>query len=84
MAQRNMSNEQAGRIVAGISVIFVFLLAEAHHPWWYFALLGIGANLVVSGVTNRCPVRTLLIHLGFAPERTLGRAEEQHLRPERS
>jgi hypothetical protein len=72
---RRLSNEQMGRVIAGLSVGLVVALGTFHHTWWYVALVGIGANLVVSGVTNRCPFRTLLLHLGFPLERDLGRQD---------
>ncbi len=70
-----MTHERAGRILAGISVAVAAALAYFHHPLWMLAAGGIALNLILSGITDRCVVKDLLIRMGLPGERDLGRAE---------
>ena len=68
-----MSHERLGRILAGVSVLFTGSLAVLHDPIWAVGIAGIALNLVVSGITDRCVVKNLLVRLGVPGERDLGR-----------
>jgi hypothetical protein len=70
-----MTHERAGRILAGFTVLGALALGYFHHPLWLIAVGGAAFNLALSGITDRCLVKDLLIRLGFPGERDLGRAE---------
>ncbi|MFH1022283.1 MAG: methyltransferase domain-containing protein [Planctomycetota bacterium] len=74
-AARQMTHERAGRILAGASLLASLVLAQVVSPWFLLVAAGTGMNLALSGITNRCAVKNLLIRLGFPGERDLGRAE---------
>lgn len=56
--------ERWGRLVAGTSILGFTALAVLHHPYWLAAVAAGSANLVLSALTDRCPVRALLLFLG--------------------
>ncbi|MBA4388660.1 MAG: DUF2892 domain-containing protein [Verrucomicrobia bacterium] len=67
-----------GRILAGSGFISGSLLGYFLHPAWFVALgLGTAFNLILSGITDRCAVKNLLIHLGFPSERDIAVAGSQ-------
>lgn len=72
---KKLSNERAGRILAGISVLFVLTLAITISPYFLLMQLFISANLIWSGFSDNCHIKTLLLKLGYKTERSLG-AEE--------
>ncbi|MBA4388426.1 MAG: hypothetical protein C0404_10630 [Verrucomicrobia bacterium] len=68
-----VSCERVGRILAGLGFVIGTVLGYLHHPAWLFALgLGTAFNLILSGITDKCAVKNLLLHLGFPSERDLG------------
>jgi hypothetical protein len=73
---RIFTHERAGRVVAGVSLLGSLALGYFHHPAWLLLTAGTAANLVLSGLTDRCAVKNLLIRIGFPGERDVGRAEE--------
>ncbi len=74
-----ISHERAGRILAGLAVLATLTLGYFHHPLWFLPALGTCANLIFSGITDRCAVRDhLLIKLlGLPGERDIGREEAE-------
>ncbi|MFH1024404.1 MAG: DUF2892 domain-containing protein [Planctomycetota bacterium] len=75
MTRKFMTHERTGRILAGVSVAGAVALGYFHHPLWLLAAVGTGLNLVLSGITDRCVVKNLLVRMGFPGERDLGRRE---------
>jgi hypothetical protein len=69
------THERAGRLLAGAAVLVSLLLAQTASPWFLLAAAGTGLNLVLSAITDRCAVKSLLIRLGLPGERDIGRAE---------
>jgi hypothetical protein len=70
-----LTHERAGRILAGVSLVIPVVLALTVSPWWLLAVAGVGLNLIVSGITDRCLVKDALIRMGLPGEREVGRAE---------
>ncbi len=70
-----LTHERAGRILAGTSLLAGLLLAQIVSPWFLLIAAGTALNLVLSGLTDRCAVKNLLIRAGLPGERDLGRAE---------
>ena len=73
--RRPLTHERAGRILAGSAVLTGLVLAQLVSPWFLLAAAATALNLVVSAITDRCAVKSLLIRLGLPGERELGRAE---------
>jgi hypothetical protein len=73
--RRILTHERAGRMLAGAAVLACLALAWLLSPWFLLGVAGTALNLVVSAVTDRCAVKSLLIKLGLPGERDLGRAE---------
>ncbi len=74
-ASKHFSHERFGRGLAGLFVLVSAGLGLVHTPYWLFVTLGIAINLMISSLTDRCPVKSLLVRLGVPGERDLGRAE---------
>lgn len=72
-----ITHERVGRVVAGVSLLASVALGFFHHPAWLLVTSGTALNLVVSGLTGRCPVKSLLLRIGIPGERDVGRAEAQ-------
>lgn len=60
-----MTVERMLRLVAGTFIIASVLLAYYHSLYWLLFTAFIGLNLLQSGVTNYCPMMTILKKLGF-------------------
>jgi ubiquinone/menaquinone biosynthesis C-methylase UbiE len=71
------THERAGRILAGAGLLASLFLAQLVSPWFLLAVAGTALNLVLSGITDRCAVKSLLIRMGLPGERDLGRAEAE-------
>ena len=70
-----MTHERLGRLLAGNSVLMAVTLAYFHHAAWLLAVAVTAINLIQSALTDRCPVKSLLIRFGLPGERELGCAE---------
>jgi ubiquinone/menaquinone biosynthesis C-methylase UbiE len=70
-----LTHERAGRILAGVALLASLFLAQLVSPWFLLAAAGTALNLVLSGITERCMIKSLLIRMGFPGERDVGRAE---------
>lgn len=55
-----MTIERALRIIAGIMILISVLLTQLVNSWWILLTAFIGLNLLQSGVTNWCPMISLL------------------------
>ena len=55
-----MSIEQQLRLIAGIFVTASVLLGMFVHPYFLWFTVFVGLNLAQSGITNWCPMMTLL------------------------
>lgn len=53
-----------GRLFAGAGVILFVTLGFCVDPLWNLGTLCIAANLFVTALTDRCPVRDTLLRLG--------------------
>lgn len=62
-----MTIEQKLRLIAGVFVAASVLLGMYVHPYFLWFTLFVGLNLAQSGVTNWCPMMTLLRKLEVHP-----------------
>jgi hypothetical protein len=58
-----MTIEQKLRLIAGVFVSASVLLGMFVHPYFLWFTLFVGLNLAQSGLTNWCPMMTLLQRL---------------------
>jgi hypothetical protein len=65
-----MTIEQKLRLIAGVFVAASVLLGMYVHPNFLWFTLFVGLNLAQSGVSNWCPMMTLLRRLQPAPAGT--------------
>lgn len=62
-----MTIEQKLRLIAGVFVAASVLLGMYVHPYFLWFTVFVGLNLAQSGVTNWCPMMTLLHKLELTP-----------------
>jgi len=74
MSGSDLTHERIGRVLVGASVLTGIGLSLVS-PWFLLVSAGTALNLAISGITDRCPVKSLLLRMGFPGERDLGRAE---------
>ena len=74
MPIRTLTHERVGRVLAGLTVLAGIGLGLLN-AWFLLIVAGTAVNLVLSGATDRCVVKNLLIRMGFPGERDVGRAE---------
>ena len=60
-----MTIERALRLIAGLLLLASVLLAHYISPYWLLFTAFIGLNLLQSGVTNWCPMMTILRKAGL-------------------
>ena len=72
---RPVTHERLGRALAGGAVLICLTLGWLLHPIWLIGAALTSGNLILSAITDRCAVRSLLIRLGLPGERDVGRAE---------
>lgn len=53
-----------GRLLAGCGVMISTILALIHHPAWLTGALFIAVNLVLTSLTDKCPLHDLLVRWG--------------------
>jgi DUF2892 family protein len=58
------SVDRWGRLLAGCGILLTTALSIFHHPAWLAGTLLAAGNLVITSLTNRCPLHDLLIWLG--------------------
>lgn len=61
-----MNVDRIVHLVAGSMVLLSILLANMHHPGWMWLGVFVGANLAQSGISNFCPLATILRKLGVS------------------
>ena len=59
-----MNVERSLRLIAGAFVLASLALGTWVSPWWYLVTAFVGLNLFQSGLTNWCPMMTILRKLG--------------------
>jgi hypothetical protein len=59
-----MTVERLLRLIAGTFVLLSLSLGYALSPYWYLFTAFVGLNLFQSGLTDWCPMMTLLKKLG--------------------
>ena len=59
-----MTVNEALRAMAGIVVLITLALGYWVSPYWYLFTAFVGLNLLQSGVTNWCPLMSILAKLG--------------------
>lgn len=52
------------RLLAGLMIVLSVALTHFAHPYWIILTLFVGANLAQSGLTNICPLASILKKLG--------------------
>lgn len=67
-----MTVERWLRLIAGAFVLLSLVLAQIHSAYWLLFTAFVGLNLFQSGLTNWCPMMTLLRRLGASDERLQG------------
>lgn len=53
------------RLIAGVFIVASVVLAYYHSMYWLFFTGFVGLNLAQSGITNYCPMMTILKKLGL-------------------
>ena len=59
-----MTVERAVRMIAGVFVLLSLALGHWVSPYWYLFTAFVGLNLFQSGLTNWCPMMTILRKAG--------------------
>ena len=59
-----MTVERSLRLIAGFFILLSLALGWLVHPWFYAFTAFVGLNLLQSGLTDWCPLMTLLRKLG--------------------
>ena len=59
-----MNVERSLRLIAGAFVLASLALGYSVSPYWYLFTAFVGLNLFQSGLTNWCPMMTVLRKLG--------------------
>ena len=60
-----MSLERMLRFLAGTFTLLSLALGYYVNPYWYLFTVFVGLNLFESGITNWCPMMTILRKFGF-------------------
>jgi hypothetical protein len=59
-----MTVERALRLIAGSFILLSLTLGHYVNPYWYLFTAFVGLNLFQSGLSNWCPMMTILRKLG--------------------
>jgi len=59
-----MTTERLLRLIAGVMTLLSVALTLLVNKNWIWLTVFVGANLLQSGITNRCPMKTLLEKMG--------------------
>jgi hypothetical protein len=59
-----MTVERALRLIAGSFILLSLALGYYVNPYWYLFTAFVGLNLFQSGLSNWCPMMTILRKLG--------------------
>jgi len=60
-----MTMERIIRIIAGSFILLSVSLGLLHSPWWFAFTAFVGFNLLISGLTNFCPMEVILKKVGI-------------------
>lgn len=63
-----MTVDRLVRLFAGLMILLSVVLTHYMHPYWVILTLFVGANLAQSGVTNICPLSSILKKMGVPAE----------------
>lgn len=55
-----MRIEKCLRLIAGIFILLSLALSRLHSEYWLLFTAFVGLNLFQSGITNWCPMKTIL------------------------
>lgn len=59
-----MTVEKYVRLIAGLMILLSVALSYYVHPYWIGLTIFVGVNLAQSGVTNLCPLASVLRKMG--------------------
>lgn len=59
-----MTVDKIVRLFAGLMILLSIAITHYVHPYGVFLTLFVGANLFQSGLTNICPLATILKKMG--------------------
>ena len=59
-----MTVDKYVRLIAGLMILLSIALTHYVNPNWVWLTVFVGANLAQSGLTNLCPLATILKKLG--------------------
>jgi Inner membrane protein YgaP-like, transmembrane domain len=59
-----MTIDKYVRLFAGLMTLLSIALTYYVHPYWVWLTVFVGANLAQSGLTNICPLASILKKLG--------------------
>ena len=62
-----MTVERTLRLIAGTFILISLALGHWVHPYWYYFTAFVGLNLFQSGLSNWCPMMSILRALGMRP-----------------
>ncbi|OOZ38050.1 sulfurtransferase [Solemya pervernicosa gill symbiont] len=63
-----MTVDKYVRLIAGLMILLSVALTHYVHPYWVFLTLFVGVNLFQSGITNICPLTSVLKKMGVSTE----------------
>lgn len=66
-----LTHERVGRSLAGLSILLFTFIAYFFDIGFLAVTTLIALNLIQSGITNKCLVKSMLIKLGFPGEKEL-------------
>lgn len=58
------SVDRWGRLLAGLAVLPFATLSICHHTLWMLGAVAVAGNLLLTSLTDRCPLRAVLLRLG--------------------
>jgi len=61
-----MTVDKYVRLFAGLMILLSLALTHYVHPYWVGLTIFIGINLAQSGLTNLCPLATILKKMGVS------------------
>jgi len=59
-----MTVDRIVRLMAGLMILLSLALTHYVHPYWVALTIFVGANLAQSGLTNICPLSSILKKAG--------------------
>ena len=65
-----MTVERTLRLIAGCFVVLSVALGHWHSPYWLWFTAFVGLNLFQSGITDWCPMMTILKKAGMSQGQT--------------